>query len=298
MKQLRMFAVLLCPAIYAQAPYGSRLDIRVIDRKGPPVPKPEPGDDVKIEAATGELVATSRGLTMRFRHRAAEMKPRVDASLFELSPNTHRLEYRLTNAPDATLAIGGFLLEYPDPSSVNWSLPSGWAAIPRGNRLLPPAVLLTKITPDSYERLSAGQTVSFLASGPALPGVIRYTILPEPVRFKPGELTDGQFFDGASAWVRMKMLELDTPDRHEAKGVLIGAKIAAGQDGIDKLYAEFREASESRELSTASRESFVSLSQTKLTKDQLRVVISGMSTPTAFERAFRQAMLLRLSHLP
>lgn len=297
MRSVIVSAMLICSELHSQPASEKRLDIRVVDRKAPPSPQPEPEDDVRIESATGEIVAKSRGLTMRFRNRSAEIKPQVQVSL-ESSSLSPKFEYKLTNNSGATMAIAGLSLESPYPSLGSWSLPSGWTAIPRGHPFLPPAVLLTKVTPDSDPRLSAGQTVSFVLSGPALPGVIRFIITPEAVQFKKEDLTDGQFFDAASEWVRMKLTELDTRDRHEVRGLIIGAKVPVGQDSIAKIKAEFKEASESRELSTVSRQGFMEVSHSDVTKDQLLSIVSSMAISTPFERAFREAMLLRLSQLP
>lgn len=281
-----------------QAQPKPRFEIRVFERKSPPAPQPEPGDSVRIDGSTGDIVAVSRGVTIRFPHRALQIKPRVEFSLTETSPTTQRLEYRLTNQAGATLQIGGIILEGGRFGAPEWSLPGGWASFSTNPPSEPPRVLITKVTPDSDPRLGAGESVAFSAVGSTLPGIVRVRITPELSRvFKAGDLTDGQFLDGASEWVRLRVDELDTPDRREARLFAIGPKVAIGEDSLAKIVDELREAAGSSDVAANNREAFLALAQRSPSSEDLRASVSRQPLSTPLELVLRQALLLRLNRL-
>ncbi len=274
---------------------GTRLEIRVVGKRPPEPPKAEPGDNIRVDESTGELIAESRGVIIRLPNKAAELKADLDVAVQDTGSGILRYDYRLSNGVGAKRELSAVIIEVSDPQRVTASVEGGWAAIRKTfDGRVPSMIMVTKVTPDTDPRLAAGKATSFAFSSTDVPGMVKVRILPAFVFPKNDELTDGQFFDGASAWLRAKMLELDTTDRHEVTAYTLAPKVSPAEDSISRVQSEIRDASTLPPFHTISQE-LLAVSRMADPNQILAALRPLGGVPV--QKAFVAAVTLRLNRL-
>lgn len=219
----------------------TRMELRVIKVEPPPPPQQESGDSVEIDRATGDIVATSRGVTFRLPSEN-DMAPDLTVSFRESGGNLV-YDYKIANGPMARLTINSVGLLIPKVAITTVTPPVGWIAL-KGEPVPPtPPCLLFLKKEDNARQLTAGASMNFVVVSTDLPGLIIARFLPLSKDRKAGERTHGGFIEWASPWVREKLLQADTQDRHEIQLYTIGPKIAVSDDGLSAIQSELRAAS-------------------------------------------------------
>jgi hypothetical protein len=281
-----------------QAPPGTKLELRVVAVKPPDPPKQEPGDDIHIDPVTEELIAESHGVKIKLPKASREMAADLAVTVGNDGTGMFTYRYKLSNAAGAKRSIAGVSITIPHASAVTASLDRGWGSLPSnlgGNT--PVGIMVTKFTDDNDKRLTPGSAVSFVFTSAELPGLARANISPlqDLGPRNPGELTDGQFFDGASEWMRAKMLEMDTNERREVNTYTLGPKVPPAEDNLARVQTELRDAS--------GLPPFVEINQQLIAVSQMATPAQMKSTlnnlgKTPFQRDFTAAMIWRLNRLP
>ncbi len=297
MRTTILLIVLSAAVALAQAPKaGVRSEIRVFKVQPPPPPQPEPGDSVELNAVTGDIVATSHGLAIRLPRRDTDIAPSLAVSYAESAGKLNYF-YTLENQRGAKRAISGLSLAVPNAAAATATVPSGWFSIKGEHSLGVPSILFANKNKDAdlYAHLTSGKSVSFSLTSTDVPGLVRAIISPLEEPSKPGELTDGEFFDSASEWVRQRLLQMDTRDRRELYTYSIGPKQARAQDGVAAIQSELRAASglpEFREIGQPLLQA-----SSLATLPAIRSALAGMGAATPLQRDFVAAMNWRIATL-
>ena len=262
-----------------------------------PPPEREVGDQVEINATDGAITATSHGKSMVIRKKNL-IGPTLSVTYTESAGQVGYV-YNLSNAPGSVHAVGGFALYLSAPGSVEVIAPAPWksVAILHPARPETPALLILPVKPDSdkLNRLSAGKQVGPIRmKAAALPGLVRVVFQPEVEPPTPGELTEGDFFNLASAWTRQRILDLDTNDRREARGWTIGPKTSSTTDTITAIQVELREGQQVLEFAPIlpDLQAAVSLSSAGAIADRLVKV-----GKTPLQQQFVEAVRWRLARI-
>lgn len=286
-------------AVYAQQKQGEvRFQIRLEGKARPaPPPEPEAGDSVEIDPVSGAIAATSRGRSFTFpKHNF--MRPVLQVS-YSAAFDDVEYTYTLANAAGSANTISAFAIYLLEPAAAQATLPSPWRAIP----ILKPAppetasLLLLPFGEDGTDRgqlFPGRQAGPFRIKAPGLPGLVRVVFSPERAIPKPGEVTEGDFFDWASAWVRERLLQLDTHDRHEIRGWTIGPRNRATANDLAAIQDEVREAAQVPEFAAASVEILAIASLSDPTAIRSRIARLPASS---FQKQWAQAVLWKLDRL-
>lgn len=295
------FSMFPCSVIPAQAPAtpsNSRMEMKIVGRKGPPIPQAEAGDSIQTDPVTGDLIAESRGMKIRLPKRSAEIQGALDVTVTEAGTGMFRYDYRLSNGPGAKRQVSGVILDVPSPARSTKTVEKGWAAIDKpADPYLPANILIANTAPDTQPNLKSGQRTAFTFLSPDLPGLIEAHILPRysegPLSARAMELTDGQFTNGASEWMRTQLRELDTRDRHRLTIHTVAPKLMAGDDNLMKVQNELRIAADSPAFRTM-RSKLVEIVGINDAKQLLAALPNG----NPFQKVFLDAMAMRLKRLP
>lgn len=262
----------------------------------PEPPRREAGDSVRIDNKTREIVAESRGATIRLPDKASEIGPSVALSVRHVSSGSWTYSYVLANDLKATRAVSAIIFETPNPARITASLDAGWmTSMATLGGHIPSSIMVKKNADDSDLRLLPGQRIAIRLSSTDVPGIIPARILPvfdlEP---KPGALRNGEFFNVASEWVREEMLRLDTRDRREVTLFVLGPKLASETDSVDAVKSELRGASGLPAFKALSQQ-LIAASQL-MTVEQVLAALQGLGK-SPDEAAFVAAMSSRLAAL-
>lgn len=270
----------------------TRFELSVKKVEPPPPPEQEPGDSVQIDPGTKDIIVTSRGVTLRLPLES-DMAPNLTVSYSKSTGDTV-YAYSVTNEPTAKRAISGIILQIPNVAVSTVKPPPGWVgikAIPAPP--IPQSILFTKKDLNLRE-LIAGADVSFTVSSSDLPGLITARFLPLSDDLKPGGITHGAFIDRASPWVRGKLLQLDTRDRHELNVHTIGPEIAKSADGLPAIQSELRAASGLADFFAIGSQLLQASYLTSLA--EIRMALQNLGT-TQLQRDFVGAIQWRASIL-
>jgi len=173
------------------------------------------------------------------------MKPRITVTYFQAN-GTVLYEWTITNENSAKQRIGGLVIDTSFPSDV--SVPGPWVANHFKQRNGPDALGLLCVVPDDSPNLgiAPGRSLGPIRfSSNLVPGLIEAVFYPTPDDLKDTSatgLSNGQFFDGASPWVREQLLKLDTSDRHRVRPSLIGPATSLSEDSVPKILSELNAA--------------------------------------------------------
>jgi hypothetical protein len=281
-----------------QAPPGTKLELRVVAVKPPDPPKQEPGDDIRIDRITQELIAESHGVKIMLPKKTGEIAADLAVTVGNDGTGMFTYRYKLSNVAGAKRSISSVAITTPHPSAVAASVEADWSSTPvTFGGPAPAGILVLKLADEKDKRITAGSAISFMFTSTELPGLATAHVLPleDFGPKKPGELTDGQFLDGASEWVRAKMLEMDTRDRHELIIYTLGPKVPPAEDNLARVQTELRDAS--------GLPPFVEINQQLIAVSQMATPAQMKSTlnnlgKTPFQRDFTAAMIWRLNRLP
>ncbi len=216
-------------------------------RQPEPRPEKEAGDEVVVRN-DGTIVARSRDLTFEFPP-TNRMKPVLQVTYSESKGRivyVYRLVNRVGAADPISSVVLGFLV------NVEASVPPPWflSARPPSSRDFSAGILLD-LSDDEYDRgiLHAGSSLGPMeATCDGAPGLISVTYFGPPRRQRPGALTDGQFLDAASPWVRFQLTQLDTAERHQLVLPAIGPVVPMKEDSPERIRKEIHNASLTPEL--------------------------------------------------
>lgn len=294
-----LFAIsLTLTAFSQQAEKKVKFEIRLEGKAIPaPPPEPEPGDRVEMESATGAIVATSRGRSFIFT-RNNFMGPKLLVSYASVGDRVEYV-YNLGNAAGSPNAISAFALYLPEPNAVEATTPGSWGHLAILKPAAPevPSLLFLYTEKDGPDigRLSAGpQAGPFRVKSQGMPGLVRVVFSPEQEPLKPEGQNSGDFLFGSSPWVRERVLELDTADRHEIRSWTIGPKLGSDGNDLAAIQAEIREGALVPEFARNSVEILAIASLTEPTEIRSRLDrLSG----TPFQREWVKALLWRLDRL-
>lgn len=187
--------------------------------------------------------------------RSAQIQGALDVAVTEAGAGIFRYNYQLSNGAGAKRQISGIMIDVPNPARSTKSVEKGWAAIDKkADPYLPANILIANTAPDTQPNLRPGQGTVFAFSSADLPGLVQAHILPryseQPLPAPATELTDGQFTDGASEWIRAQLRERDTQERHRLTVHTIGPKLMAEDDNLMRVQNELRDAADLPEFRT------------------------------------------------
>jgi hypothetical protein len=236
--------VLSSQLFISKAAQSGRLEIRQVPglQQSAPAPEKEPGDSI-VTDTNGTIVSTSRGETFHWR-LINQMKPQV-AVAYSQANGTVQYEWTITNENSAKQRIASLLVDMSFPSDL--SAPSPWVAI-RVNRNGLDALGLLCVARDDSPSLGIlpGRSLGPIRfTSNSAPGLVEATVLPTQEAMtdtSPSGLTNGQFFDRASPWVREQLLKVDTKDRHQVRLWLIGPVTPLSEDSVQKVLSELNAA--------------------------------------------------------
>jgi hypothetical protein len=228
----------------SEAAQSGRVEIKQIPGAAPiaPTVEKEPGDDVSL-GADGTIVSTSRGETFYWR-LANQMKPRV-VSVYSLVNGNVQYEWTIANEASAKQRIDSVLVETALPLDI--SIPRPWVANRVKEHSGIEAFGLSCVLPDDSPNLGIPSGVSlgpirFSSNlGPGLVGVV-FDSIAYVFDTSPTGLTNGQFFDVASPWVREQLVKMDTVDRRRLRRSLIGPVTPLSEDSPQRVLSELKEA--------------------------------------------------------
>lgn len=271
-------------------------------RPGPlvsgPVPvEKDPGDDV-IVRPDGAIVATSRSRSFVFP-LTNRMEPTLSVS-YSFVNNRILYEYSLSNGAIAADPISSFMLGIAVDAEV--TAPEPWKSMKVTRPFEPPMLGFYRAVIDSDSArglLRAGESVrSIRVSCDGVPGLVESTIYPEPLQPQYRANEYQEFMGATSPWVRRRLTELDTADRHRLRGLAIGPVTPLGADSIEAIRKEIQTASQ--------RPQFAAL-QVQVRSQSFPIDKAGLARWLADARKqaasgivadFLDAMVWRLNRLP
>lgn len=298
MRCLLLITGLALAASAQQAEKKFKLELRLEGKPmPPPPPEAEPGDSVEVDRVSGAISATSRGRSFTF-HKSNFIGPLLRVS-YSAAGDKVEYAYTLSNSDGSAKAISSFALYLQEPTAAQAALPFPWKPIAILSPAAPetPSLLFARVDLEGagIGRLSAGRQMGpFVLSAPGMPGLVRVVFRPEQDPPKPEGQNDGDFFNGASPWVREKLIELDTHDRHEIRSWTIGPKRGSAGNDLAAIQTEIREGALVPEFGRNAVEimAIAALSDPAAIRGRLEKL-----TATPFQREWVKALLWRLDRL-
>lgn len=257
----------------------------------------EPGDSVSVDPTTQAIVANSRGRTVRLpvSHRVF---PLWNCDLSK-SGSDYKYLCVLSNQNGAAQRIIGFAIESATPERVKIATVGSWKHTGIAMVNQPFTLHFVNVVRDdsSTDVMSAGRTSGlFTLTSDLLLGLIQIEIGASELPTNLGEKSIGEQLDEVSPWVNLKLLELDTRERHMAYIPAIGPKVSPESDSLQRIKNEFAKAAGMKEFGPW-RQRLSDLAKKSTSADlssQLRVLPNVAGLPSLF----RQAMLWRFERLP
>lgn len=230
---------------------GYRMEMK----QGPLVAGPAPivmeaGDNVTVRS-DGAIVAASRLRSFTFLP-TNRMEPNVRVS-YALVNGRVQYDYLISNGPGGVNSIDAFALAISAPADV--VAPDPWTALKINRPNVAPSLGFFQFVKDGdpKARLAAGVRLNPIrVLSDFGPGLIEATFYPDPASTgSPSAqgLADGDFINAASPWVQQRLLELDTPERHQVRGLAIGPVAPLGTDSAEGIRLEIQAATQRPQLS-------------------------------------------------
>lgn len=246
---LSIFSILVTPIVLygqaidpnAQSKPGYKLEMRL----GPLVGGPasvvkEVGDDVQVRQ-DGAIVAKSRSRSHTYLP-TNRMHPNVRTA-YSLSNGKVEYNYQVSNGPSGVDSIGSFALVISSPAEI--VCPNPWTALKIAKPNESPTLGFLPVVKDGDPKggLPPGAGLDAIRITSDLgPGLIDTTFYPASVPAgSPGaQRLEADFFNRASPWVQNRLLELDTRDRRQVRGLTIGPVTPLASDSVEQVLAEIQ----------------------------------------------------------
>jgi hypothetical protein len=273
---------------------AQELKVRAGTPSGPPAAQREAGDAVTLEPASGDLIVTSRGQTLRFP-ASNRVEPQWACNVSMMAA-AFTYECTMANGPGALQRIPAFSIECPHPERVSILTPGAWKSIKgpvRGEFTLTFVNFVNEHP--SPNVLSGGRkTGAFRFTSDLMPGLVKVEVVPSEPSLSPNDKTEGEKLESVSPWVQERILALDARERRMRYLTAIGPKIAPESDSVDRVRVELASAAFigifpwKPGLSAAVRSS---------SPGELSSLVGALSGGSDMAMVFRQSILWRLERL-
>ena len=220
-------------------------------KQGPLVAGPssivkEVGDNVTVRS-DGAIVAASRLRTFTFIP-SNRIEPDIRVS-YALVNGLVQYDFLISNGPGSANSIDSFVLAISAPAEV--TAPDPWRAIKIDRPTQLPSLGFFRSVKDGdpKARLVAGARLNPIRVlsefGPGLIEITFHTS-DQSSTGKPNALglTAADFFNAASPWVQQRLVELDTADRRQLRGLSIGPVALLGTDSVKGVTREIHAATQ------------------------------------------------------
>ncbi len=267
-----------------------------------PEAAPEPGDAVTIDAATLDLVITSRNAQLRVQ-RKLHVEPQFSLA-YERSANGIRYSWSVENGRGATQPIQLFAMNAFNGPLGTTSAPPYWRF--QGKSSDPGVTDITDSSligiwfsrfakdVDENGRLIPGSSAGpFVLESPGLPGLITVYATgfkPDP---GPGERSEESRIQDLSPWVVEQTNKLLRFPTNSKKCYIIGPKINPSADRFTSLKAEIVQVAQLPEFASV-RDALTAAANSPTTATLRQALASLNGTP--LQKSFFDAMIFDLSY--
>jgi hypothetical protein len=234
---------------------GASVRLRSIEQLPPSESQRNPGDDVRVDGATGDIIAIVGGLQYRFS-KQDRVSPVITVHWEKANaPDQIDYRYHVQNLYDARLTneqpISSFRLFVPNSSrSEVKTTPRAWTSL-----RVPSGIARVWNAKDSEQelRLSKDKTAGpFTLRSSDLPGLVEVRVLGHPPE-KDNDISEGEMLATLSPWAQERVLALRAKQSTGVKTFTVGTAIAQEHDNLGAILKMIGEAAELPEFSSIKR---------------------------------------------